>query len=364
MIDLNALLRLLSVPNVGPQRVRQLVARFGSPEAVLESSVSDLIEVEGIDEKIARAVRNQSDALFAKTQISLVEKHGARLMTYWDPDYPELLRAIHDPPVVLFLKGPLDWTAFIGIAVVGTRFPSSYGRQVAESISQELSRRGITVVSGMARGVDTAAHRGALIGSGSTVAVMGSGLDIVYPPENRKVYLEIIEKGAVVSEFPMGAAPEAPHFPRRNRIISGLCRGTVVVEAGNKSGALLTSELALEQNREVFAVPGSILSPKSTGTNRLIRDGAKLVSTVEDILSEFPEFGPSDRGMDVPKFDLSELSENEIKLWNVLNNEPMYIDQIAAESGVATSEALALLLSMELKSCVKQLTGMRFVRVE
>ena len=364
MADAVALLRLLSVPNVGPQRVRQMVARFGSAESVFEASVLDLIEVEGIDEKTARAVRNQSDAKFAESQIALAEKHGVRILSYWDQDYPELLRAIHDPPVVLYTKGPLDWKLFTGIAVVGTRFPSTYGRQVAERLSEELSLRGVTVVSGMARGVDTAAHKGALRGWGSTVAVLGSGLDVVYPPENRKLYLEIMATGAVVSEFPMGAAPEAPHFPRRNRIISGLCRGTVVVEAGDKSGALITSDLALEQNRDVFAVPGTIFSPKSTGTNRLIRDGAKLVTGVEDILCEFPEVGSAHGRGKAPAFNPDCLSADEKKIWNVIDHEPSYIDHIASQSGIATSEALALLLAMELKSCVRQLTGMRFMRLE
>ena len=364
MADASALLRLLSVPNVGPRRVRQLVARFGSAEAVFEASVLDLVEVEGIDEKIARAVRDQSDTRFSDSQISLAEKHGVRLMSYWDSDYPELLRSIHDPPVLLYTKGPLEWKAFTGIAVVGTRFPSTYGRQVAEQLSEELSLRGVTVVSGLARGVDTAAHRGALRGGGGTVAVLGSGLDVVYPPENRKLYLEILERGAAISEFSMGAPPEAPHFPRRNRIISGLSRGTVVVEAGDKSGALLTSDLALEQNRDVFAVPGNIISPKSRGTNRLIRDGAKLVTGVEDILSEFPDVTSQAPAGRPAAFDPERLSENERKVWNVLTHDPEHIDQIALQSGVPTAEALALLLSMELKSCVRQVTGMRFMRIE
>jgi DNA processing protein len=359
-----ALLRLLSVPNVGPQRVRQMVARFGSAESVFEASLLDLVEVEGIDEKIARAVRDQSDGRFAETQTALAEKHGARILSYWDPDYPELLKTIHDPPVVLYVKGPLDWKSFTGIAVVGTRFPSTYGRQVAERLSEELSLRGVTVVSGMARGVDTAAHKGALRGSGGTAAVLGSGLDVVYPPENRRLYLEIIETGAVVSEFPMGAAPEASHFPRRNRIISGLCRGTVVVEAGDKSGALLTSDIALEQNRDVFAVPGPIHSSKSTGTNRLIRDGAKLVTGVEDILCEFPGVGTMPGSGKIPGIDPDSLPDAEKKIWSVLTLEPTHIDRIAPECGIATPEALALLLSMELKSCVKQLSGMRFMRIE
>jgi DNA processing protein len=373
LIEVLSLLRLISVPKVGPRRVRLLVSRFGSASAVFRASRSELAAVEGIDEATGRAVLERSDGRFAEQEAERAARHGVRLMTFWDEDYPELLKAIHDPPVLLYVKGPLDWKRFNGIAVVGTRFPTSTGREVAERLSEQLSEAGLTVVSGMARGVDTAAHRGALRGTGSTIAVTGSGIDVVYPPENRRLYLEILDRGAVVSEFFMGAPPEASHFPKRNRIISGLCKAVLVVEAGDKSGALLTADLALEQNRDVFAVPGSVASPKSTGTNRLIQSGAKLVASAEDVLSEYPETRPSrgpGRGAAsaapsaVPSADTDLLSPAEKIIWDALSSGPEHIDRIASESRLAVSEALAMLLSMELKSCVKQLTGMRFARVE
>jgi DNA processing protein len=363
--DVLPLLRLLSVPQVGPQRVRLLVSHFGSAGAVFRAKRSELAVVEGIDDKIARAVLERSDPRFAEQEAERAVRFGVRLMTYWDGDYPELLRAIHDPPVLLYVKGPLDWSRFTGVAVVGTRFPTSTGRQVAESLSEQLSEAGLTVVSGLARGVDTAAHRGALRGPGSTVAVTGSGIDVVYPPENNRLYLDILGRGAVVSEFHMGAPPEPPHFPKRNRIISGLCRAVLVVEAGNRSGALLTADLALEQNRDVFAVPGSVASPKSAGTNRLIQSGAKLVASAEDVLSEYPGFRTAPKtGNGTPSGDPAILSAAEKSLWKALSAEPEHIDRIARQNRIPTSEALALLLSMELKSCVRQLTGMRFARVE
>jgi DNA processing protein len=363
--DPRPLLRLLSVPNIGPQRVRQLVSHFGSAEAVLAADVADLAAVDGIDRILGRAVRDKTDPRFAETQADAAVRHGVRLMTFWDDDYPELLKAIHDPPVLLYIKGPFDWGRFSGLAVVGTRFPSSYGRQVAEQLSSDLSANGVTVVSGMARGVDTAAHRGGLKGPGASVAVLGSGIDVVYPPENRALYLELLERGAVVSEFPIGATPEAAHFPRRNRIVSGMCRGTLVVEAGEKSGALLTADLALEQNRDVFAVPGNVTSPKSTGTNRLIRSGAILVTSAADVFSEYPDLAPSRPADPSPApAETPELTGAEKTLWEAMTAEPVHIDRLAAECRLPASEALAALLSMELKSCVKQWTGMRFARVQ
>jgi DNA processing protein len=363
--DVIALLRLLSVPGVGPQRVRLLVSRFGSPGAVFGASRSELAATEGIDDKTARAVLERSDPGWARKEADRAAKYGVRLMTYWDGDYPEMLRAIHDPPVLLYVKGPLDWSGFTGVAVVGTRYPTSTGRQAAESLSEQLSGAGLTVVSGLARGIDTAAHRGGLRGTGSTIAVTGSGVDVVYPPENRRMYLDILERGAVVSEFPMAAPPEPSHFPKRNRIISGLCRAVLVVEAGDRSGALLTADLALEQNRDVFAVPGSIASPKSAGTNRLIQNGAKLVASADDVLSEYPGYNAAPKPVvSAPAVDPSVLSAAEKSLWEALSGEPEHIDRIASRIDLSTSEALALLLSMELKSCVKQMTGMRFARLE
>lgn len=361
--DLYHLLCLLSVPGIGPHRIRKLVGHFGSPKSVLQAGVKELVRVEHIDEKIARTIRLKVNQRFAETQLYQIKKHRVHLVSYWDHDYPEILKSIYDPPVLLYIKGNLNGKDQCKIAVVGMRSPSQYGRWTAERMGEDLARNGITVVSGMARGIDTLAHYGALKVSGKTVAVLGSGVNVVYPPENRKLYEKIVEAGAVISEFPMNAEPAGGHFPRRNRIISGLSLGTVVVEAGERSGALITAYMALDQGREVFAIPGSIRSPKSRGTHKLLKEGAKLVECVEDILTEIPGWvvdgKRSSEKIDVLKI----LSDQEKSIWKVLGDEPTHIDQIAVHANVTTSEALAMLLSMELKNCVKQLSGMMFVRM-
>ena len=363
MIDPYDLLCLLSVPGIGPHRIRRLVGKFGTPASVLQTNVRELLRVEGIDEKTARIIKSKVDKAFADDQLSKAQKYGVKLLSYWDPRYPGLLKKIYDPPIILYIKGVIDGKSENKIAVVGTRSATSYGRWAAERIGEDLARQGIDVVSGMARGIDTMAHRGALKANGKTIAVLGSGLDVIYPPENRRLFNQIIQNGAVVSEFPLGTEPAAGHFPRRNRIISGLSLGTVVVEAGQKSGALITAFMALEQGRDVFAVPGSIRSQQSRGPHRLIKEGAKLIENVEDIIAEIPEWQKREAHDKQTKDIVESLATDEKKLWDVLSHEPLHIDQVAAQANVTTSEALALLLSMELKNCVQQLSGMMFVRM-
>jgi len=363
MTDVYDLLCILSVPGIGPLRIRRLIGHFGSAKAVLDADVHDLCLVEGIDENKAERIKKKINRLFADDQLSRVEKHKVRLITLWDADYPEILKSIYDAPVLLYVKGTLDGKNGNRLAVVGTRSSTSYGQWAAEYLCEDLARRGVVIVSGMARGIDTLAHRGAIKGGGKTIAVLGSGVDVVYPPENDGLYERISETGAVISEFPMNTEPASGHFPRRNRIISGLSVGTVVVEADHKSGALITAYIALEQGREVFAVPGSIRSRTSRGTHKLIKEGAKLVESVDDILAEMPQW-KSDEESGQNMEDVSErLSEEERVLWDVLSEEPLHIDGIAAQANVTTSEALAMLLSMELKNCVKQFSGMMFVRL-
>jgi DNA processing protein len=359
--DLLSLLSLISVSGVGPYRIRNLIGRFGDPKCVLEADISELCQVDGIDEKTAKSIKNQTDPKFAENQLQLAEKENIQIMTFWDRSYPEILKKIYDPPIVLFIKGSLENTD--GIAIVGTRSPSKTGQWAAEHFSKGFVENDITIVSGMARGIDTWAHRGAVRDNGRTIAVLGSGVDVIYPPENRILYHKIIEKGAVISEFPIRTEPKSVHFPRRNRIISGLSLGTVVVEAGEKSGALITAYMALEQGREVFAVPGSIRNLKSRGTHRLIKEGAKLVENVEDVYSELPGLKKKEIDKKKRRTDMAELlSASEMKLWNVLSEEPTHIDQIAEQAKIHTSEALAHLLSMELKNCVRQISGMKFIR--
>lgn len=362
MDDIHGVLALSSIPGLGPYRIRNLVGQFGSPQAVLEASRNALCSVEGVDEKTARSIKIGVDASFVEKQITLAEKKSVRLISFWDDDYPELLKAIYDPPVLLYIKGSLKDLPLRRIAIVGMRSASEYGRTIAEHFASDLARCGIVVVSGMARGIDTYAHGGCIKAGGKTIAVLGSGLDVIYPPENEKLYCRIAETGAVISEFPMTTEPAAKHFPRRNRIISGMSQGTVVVEAGERSGALITAYMALEQGRDVFAVPGSVRSMKSRGTHKLIKEGAKLVERVEDILNEIPGWNESVKGSEGIADVREILSDDEQVIWGALTDTPVHIDRIVQLTDRNPSEALALLLSMELKNCVKQLAGMMFVR--
>jgi len=357
--ELHDLLRLSSVPGIGPRRMRLLVERFGSAHAAHGADSGLLLQVEGIDEKTAEALRNSADTGYADEQMRAAEKEGAGIIHLWERGFPELLKRIHDPPVLLFVKGDADCLSLPGFAVVGTRSPTLYGKTVTHMLCGQMAARGLAVFSGMARGIDTLAHEAAMAAGGPTVAVLGSGLDVPYPPENRKLSERIAGHGAVITEFPMHTEPLGPHFPRRNRIISGLSLGTLVVEAGLKSGALITADMALEQGREIFAIPGSIQSEKSRGTHRLIREGAKLVENIGDMLEEFPDL----KGREVRDEQAATcLPEPEAAIWRSLSEEPLHIDRIAADAGVSTSEALSALLSLELKDCVRQLSGMMFVR--
>ncbi len=361
MKDMVSLLSLVSVTGVGSQRIRKLIAHFGSAKKVLRATVSELCQVDGIDEKIAQQIKQTVNREFVDDQLFQTEKYGAQIVTYWDDHYPEILKRIYDPPALLFIKGCLSQQNEKNIAVVGTRSPSENGKWIAEKLGKDLAGYGVCVVSGMARGIDTCAHRGALKGDGTTFAVLGCGINIIYPPENKKLYDQIVDQGAVISEFPMHTEPAGVHFPRRNRIISGLSLGTVVVEAGEKSGALITAYMALEQGREVFAVPGNIRNHQSRGPHRLIKEGAKLVESVEDILVEIPQLKEQNFKKD-EKDILKSLSESERKIWQVLSEKPSHIDQITNLVNMSTSEVLALLLSLELKDFVKQLSGMMFVK--
>lgn len=361
MNDLYYLLKVLSVPGVGNQRVRKLVQKFGTAKSVLDSDIPELCRVDFIDEKTARNIKTEANAQFAEKQLADAEKSGIRLISIWDSGYPEILKKIHDPPVLLFIKGNGHFMEDRSIAMVGMRSPSSYGRRMAGMIAGELANRGIHVVSGMARGIDTCAHRGALNAGGSTTAILGCGVNVIYPPENIKLYQEIQQQGMIVSEFPIDEQPLAGHFPRRNRIISGLSLGTVVIEAGEKSGALITAYMALEQGREVFALPGQVGQKNSQGPHRLIKEGAKLIEGIEDIIEELSIF-TIEKDQTRQEQILDSLSAGEKHIWQMLSAEPKHIDLITEECNLSTSEALAHLLSMELKNCVSQMSGMMFVR--
>ncbi len=356
------LIKLLNIHQIGSTRLRNLVSYFGSTEGVLNASFKELKSVPGIDENIAKCIKNQKDDVFVKNQIKAVKEHNVRIVTFWDEEYPYNLKKINDPPVLIYIKGNFLNKDKYSISIVGTRTPTEYGKIIAEKFSKELVSLGLTVISGLARGVDSAAHRGAINGGGRTIGVLGSALNRIYPPENLKLARKVMESGALISEFPMGTGPDRENFPRRNRIISGMSLGTLVVEGRKDSGAIITADFAFSQKRKVFAVPGSIDNPKSEGPHFLIKKGAVLVQSVNDILEELePELKGLQTKIDLPEVKI-ELSEGEEKILNLLSREPIHIDVICKKGNFTSSSALSLLLSLELKGLVKQLPGKMFIR--
>ena len=363
MVNVRDLLRLSSVPRIGPAKIRALLSHFETPADVLEASPLELIRVRGIEKKLASNIAHHEDGeAFADDQLKRVNKIGGRILTIWDKEYPELLKRIYDPPALIYVLGKFSAKDRHSIAIVGTRTPTSYGQIVAEAFSEKLSSLGITIVSGLARGVDTVAHSVTLKAGGRTVAVIGSGLDVPYPPENEKLMDRIAESGVVVSEFPMTAKPDATNFPRRNRIISGLSLGTSVVESAEDGGAMITASTALDQDREVFAVPGNINAKRSSGPNKLIQDGrAKLVQSVDDVLAELNL--KLERGAVRREEPTIQLTIFEQKIYEMLTNDPIHIDDLADILENSTSDVLVTLLSLEFKGLVRQLPGKLFVKM-
>ena len=359
--DLFYWLALNFVPGVGAIFIKRLLDRFQTPEAVFQASMKELLEVEGLGVKVASEIRKGPSEQAVKNELSSLEKSGGRIITLEDEAYPPRLRDIYDPPALLYLKGELKKEDELAVSIVGSRKTTPYGRWITEKISQTLVRYGVTIVSGMARGVDSVAHWGAISGGGRTLAVLGCGVDVVYPPENRNLFSKIIEQGAVLSEFPMGSPPEGGHFPKRNRIISGLSMGVVVVEAGPDSGSLITANFALEQGREVFAIPGNVGAGGSRGTNRLIKDGAKLVESSEDILEEIlPQWKREKERIEEVKPRGPELSEEEKVLYEMLGETPLHIDAMIRESKFEPGKVSSLLLNLELKGLISQWPGKCF----
>ncbi len=358
--------QLKSVPGVGNLIFKRLIERFGSPRIALEAKRTELAQVAGVTERLAQAIRSQPLPETAMAEVAGARRAGCRLLALTDPGYPRLLREIPDPPPILYVRGALIADEAL-IAVVGSRVPTAYGLETARQISAGLARLGFAVVSGLALGVDGAAHEGALAGGGRTVAVLGSGLDNLYPPQHRSLAGRIASAGAVISEFPLKAGPDAHHFPARNRIISGMALGTVVVEATKDSGSLITARLAAEQNREVFAVPGSIHSFKSMGTHTLIRQGAILVENAQDIAAELkpqlaaPESvrrGPT-TAAETAGGSMS-LSAEEQRVLQCLGPYPEHIDTLQRRAGLAPGALAAVLLQLELKGRALQLPGKQF----
>jgi len=350
------------VPEVGTKRFISLLNHFGSPKEVFSSSLRELKQIPDIGEVLAQNIKNFKLWEEAEKQSSRVGKEGVRFITLRSPEYPANLKNIYDPPPFLFLKGKIKIDDQKALAIVGTRTPSPYGKLIAEKITRELAEKGMTIISGFARGIDSISHHHALEAKGRTIGVLGSGLDVIYPPENTKLAQRIEKDGAMISEFLLGTQPEGTNFPKRNRLISGLSLGVIIIEAGIKSGALITAKLALEQGREVFAIPGNISSKGSEGTNWLIKKGAVLVTRSEDIFEELKGLLTGEE-KEIKKEKIFTLSEQEQKIYQLLSAEPAHIDRIAKESELSTPRALSLLLNLELQGLVRQLSGKNFIRV-
>lgn len=351
---------LKSVPGVGNLLFRRLMERFGSPEAVFASDEAALLTVQGITARLAAAIQRHRTTDAIDRELDAAREKGFTIVTLTDRRYPPLLSQIPDPPPFLYVNGRLPATG-LNLAVVGSRNATDYGLSTTKRLCMDLVRKGVTIVSGMARGVDTAAHAGTIAAGGCTVAVLGTGLDRIYPRENDRLFHKIAENGAAISEFSLGTGPDAHHFPARNRIISGMCHGTVVVEATGRSGSLITAHLAADQGREVFAVPGNIHSFKSVGTHALIKEGAKLVAHAGDVLDEFQHIHTERQEMSPPpKPVYPPLTDAEAMIIDSLEIEPVHIDDLARKLDFPAGRLSGLLLQLELKGIVNQSPGKRF----
>ena len=359
------MLRLSLVRGLGNRTIHALLCRFRTPEAVLDCRREEL-EANGVPPEVGEDVLSSRSAERASEEWKKAETLGIRIVDILHPDYPSLLREIFDPPAILYIRGKRWDSDLPQVAIVGTRRPTGYGINCAERFAEDLAARGLAVTSGLARGIDASAHRGALR-SGTTYAVFGSGLDFVYPRENRKLAEIAEEKGALVSEFPLGTPPSPENFPIRNRIIAGMALGVVVVEAAEYSGSLITARLALEGNREVFAVPGNITSPNSFGPHVLIRQGAKLVANWQDIIEELPH--PVRERVLLPLIAQMEAAPQpdlegvEKKVWDLLSvHEAVSIDALLARVSLAAADTYTALLSLETLNLIRQLPGNKYVR--
>lgn len=361
-------LALHFTPGVGPTGLKRLIDHFGGPRQILEAKYREIVTVPGVKKAAASKICSGHSLEKAKKELDRAEKAGISIITLNDSTYPAILRNIHDPPFLLYVKGAPQTLACAGIGVVGARAATEYGKRVSKNLATRLVGKGLTVISGLALGIDTAAHKGALAAGGKTIGVLGCGIDVVYPRQNVRLFREISESGAIVTEYPMGTRPEGYHFPARNRIISGLSLGVAVVEAARKSGSLITAQLALDQGRDVFAIPGRVDSNKSEGTHRLLQDGAKLVHSVDDIIEELnpgllgenfknPETGPNNK-------DFIQGLDAEAKLiYTHLDVYPKTIDEIIRGAGLKAQKVSELLLTMELKGLVAALPGNQYQKV-
>lgn len=348
---------LTEIKDFGPVLIKKLILKFGSAKHIFDADLTEIASVEGIGKERAKNLKNFDRWDSVDKTLKLCEKRGIKIFSFNDPHYPELLKEIHDPPPILFCRGEIKPEDHRALAVVGSRKPTEYGRKVTERIASELASAGITIASGLARGIDSIAHASAISQGGRTIAILGSGVSFIYPPENRALAEKILKNGALLSEFLPDEGPKKENFPRRNRIISGISIGTLITEAGINSGALITARFALEQGREVFAVPGNITSKNSEGTNLLIQKGAKLVTGIKDIVEEIGHFIPSLKESNFKSwYDAVEVDEEEKAILNILNDAAT-IDELILKSGMDIVKILNILLKLEIKGLVTKIEG-------
>ena len=362
--DIKSLLALAMIPRLGPVTARNLIAYCGGAKAVLEAPERELIRVPGIGAKTVQAIKGSKTSEAADKELIFCEKNGVATISCFDKAYPKSLAHIHDSPLVLFQKGALDFNAQPNIAIVGTRNATAYGKEITTRFAGFFARQGINVVSGLAYGIDITAHRAALAEEGLTTAVLGHGLDQVYPASHARKAREIVKSGSLLSEFPSKTAIDPGNFPARNRLISGLSKAVIVIEAAASGGALITAKFAFDQNREVFAIPGRLGDPYSEGCNRLIRDNiAKLVSTPEEVLEELEirwQEAAEREGPEAPSLPDLELTEEEVRVLAFLNRGEALIDSIAMQTSIPIARLNSLLISMEFRSLVRQLPGKKY----
>jgi DNA processing protein len=376
-VDIEKWLKLIRADSVGPVTFAKIVKHFGSVDCALGASVSELSKIDGIGFKTAERIAASRDKFDVTAELQLAEKLGVWIINLDDQRYPVVLKRVYDPPPVLYVKGTLTREDNLCVSIVGTRRCSLYGQEQASRFAHFLSSAGFTIVSGMARGIDTAAHQGALSARGRTIAVQGCGLANIFPPENKKLFELIVQSGACISELPLWYEPLSENFPPRNRIIAGLSLGTIVVEAPLNSGALITARTAMEYNREVMAVPGKIDSPLTKGTHKLIKEGAKLIESVEDVMEALGYIGEqlaehvsitterAAANVEKPLFDIKELKliGDEKMIYDCLHKEPSHIEQIIVDTNLTPGSVNAGLISLRLKGLIKQLPGSLFVKI-
>lgn len=365
MTEFEALLRLHMTRGVGTKTYQSLKERFGSAEEILNASRGELESVPGIGPKLATAITETSGAIDVTAEINLAKEKNVHILPHTSDQYPKSLKAIYDPPLILYVKGNILASDIMALGVVGARRCTYYGLSQAERFSRLLAQKGLCIVSGMARGIDSAAHRGAISSKGRTIAVLGCGLGVVYPKENIELAEQISQHGAVVSELPMNTPPDFRNFPPRNRLISGLSLGVLVIESSLNSGSLITAQWALEQGKEVFAIPGNIDNIYSRGTHKLIKEGAKLVEDVADIIQELGPVAEFLNTVDAPSSNDPRslaLNSHEKKIFSLLSSSPKDIEEIIQRAGLPTSVVTSTLMILEIKKLVKQLSGKRFVK--